>query len=147
MYGPCATIVRRDYFRRINGFPEKYGPANDMYYNLKAASQAAILIFPFPLNDYRIHEGQEINNRYSYLFNNYLYLRDALDELDLGLTLEERRYLHAKNKRRFVINCLPYLKTGANRKKLIAALRATGFSLSDFLQALYIPSLKFKEAN
>jgi glycosyltransferase involved in cell wall biosynthesis len=143
MYGPCATIVTKDYFEKLNGFPEKYGPANDMYYNLMAASQTATLIFPFPLNDYRIHEGQEINNRYSYLFNNYLYLKDALNELDLGLTIEERKYLDAKNKRRFVTNCLPYLKSGSSRKKLVAALKTTRFSFSDFFQALYIRSVKF----
>ncbi|NTS43785.1 glycosyltransferase family 2 protein [Flavisolibacter sp. BT320] len=144
MNGPTATITKKDFFVSIGGFPESFGPANDMYYNLKAASQTATLLFPLPLNDYRIHESQERNNRYSYLYNNYLYLQHALHELDLGLTASEIHFLVAKNKRRFVANCLRFLKTGNERQHLVRALRTTKFSFTDLLQALYIKSLKPK---
>ncbi|MBL0358834.1 MAG: glycosyltransferase family 2 protein [Chitinophagaceae bacterium] len=71
--GPGGTIISRSFFEKIKGFPEKYGPASDMYYNLKCASLSPILLIPFEFLNYRIHAGQEINNRDSYLHNSYLF--------------------------------------------------------------------------
>ncbi len=135
-FGPIATIIKNTYFRKIGGFPEKYGPANDMYYNLKAASQTDTLVFPFPLVNYRIHAGQELNNKYSYLFNNYLYLKDALIELDLSLVNKEIEYLSHKNKRRFVVNLLCYLTKTGKVKRAIYALTKSGFSIKDLADAI-----------
>jgi glycosyltransferase involved in cell wall biosynthesis len=142
MYGPGATITTKDYFRTIGGFPEKYGPANDMYFNLKAASQTSTVYFPFPVCNYRLHEGQEINNHYGYLINSYCYQRDALDELGLHLTEEEIRFLSAVNKRRFVTNCMNFLLASKDIRKTFNAVRKAKFSLLDFSQTLYIKSLK-----
>src|SRR5665213_2831028 len=64
--GPGATIIKRDFFEAINRYPVKYGPANDRYFNLKAACQASMVFLPFEFLRYRLHEGQEINNQYSY---------------------------------------------------------------------------------
>ncbi len=75
--GPGGTIIKRDFFEKINGYPEKYGPANDMYFNLKATCYSGIVMIPFEFMYYRRHEGQEINNKQNYLKNNYLYLKDA----------------------------------------------------------------------
>ncbi len=33
LIGPGGTIQRRSFFNEIKGYPEKYGPANDMYFN------------------------------------------------------------------------------------------------------------------
>ena len=136
-FGPVATIIRNDYFKSIKGFPIKYGPANDMYYNLKAASGTNTIIFPFPLVDYRVHEGQEFNNKYAYLYNNYLYLRDALDELDLPLTTAEQALLAQKNKRRFLTNLIKYFARTGNWKKTKYANRLTGFGFRDALSAVF----------
>ena len=35
--GPGGTVLKKSFFDGIKGYPEKYGPANDMYFNLKAA--------------------------------------------------------------------------------------------------------------
>jgi glycosyltransferase involved in cell wall biosynthesis len=78
MMGPGGTIQRLSFFKKLNGYPEKYGPANDMYYNLKACCHSSIVIMPFEFMYYRRHEGQEINNASSYLYNSYLYLKDAI---------------------------------------------------------------------
>lgn len=137
MSGPGATIIAKVFFDKINGFPEKYGPANDMYYNLKVASKTPVLIIPFPLGDYRRHDGQEINNRYSYLYNNYCYLRDALIELNLPLTDDQKKYLHQKNKRRFATNCVRYLFDTKNFSKTRQAVRLAEFGLKDWWQALF----------
>lgn len=135
-FGPVATIIKNDYFKSIKGFPVKYGPANDMYYNLKAASKTNTLVFPFPLVDYRVHEGQELNNKYSYLVNNFRYLNDALDELNLPLKGNEKLYLRHKNKRRFVVNVFKFLFKTANLNKAILAIKLSGFSWRDFPDAI-----------
>lgn len=142
MFGPVATIVANNYFKEINGFPEKYGPANDMYYNLKAAAGTATLFFPFPLNDYRRHDGQEINNQFSYLYNSYRYLNDALREIDLKLNKPELKYLNHKNKRRFVTNCFQFLIKTKDIGGTVKVVRKARFTLGDFFMALYNINVK-----
>jgi len=134
--GPGGTILRRNFFEKIGKYPELYGPANDMYFNLKAVAAGGVLFLPFDFNYYRIHEGQEINNKYSYLYNNFKYLRDALDQLELPLTSGEKKWLHNKNRRRFLVNLVRYLKVSGNLGKTMAARRLAEFGLKDFLKAL-----------
>ena len=136
-FGPVATIVKKDYFDQVGGFPVKYGPANDMYYNLKVASETNTLVFPFPLVDYRLHEGQELNNKYSYLYNNYTYLRDALIELRLPLTESQRAFLSNKNKRRFLTNLIKYYFNNLNWDKTINAIRLANFGVRDMIIAVF----------
>jgi glycosyltransferase involved in cell wall biosynthesis len=135
--GPGGTIIRNDFFKAVKGFPEKYGPANDAYYNLKCSSRAPILMLPFEFVQYRRHEGQEINNTYSYLYNLYLYLRDALEDLDLHLLPKERRWVDKKNKRRFFVNLVRFfLKTG-DFKRLNDLIRRTNFGYKDVYDAIF----------
>jgi glycosyltransferase involved in cell wall biosynthesis len=141
MIGPGGTIIRKSFFDQIGGYPEKYGPANDLYFNLRAASIGGILFLPFVFNYYRIHEGQEINNKYSYLYNNYNYLSDALYELDLNLTGKEKEWLMNKNKRRFLTNLIFYLLRSGSIKKTIEAYARTDFRLIDIKIALFHRSL------
>ena len=44
--GPGGTVLKRSFFNTIKGYPEKYGPANDMYFNLIAASHSGVVLFP-----------------------------------------------------------------------------------------------------
>lgn len=141
MIGPGGTILRRSFFERIGSYPVKYGPANDMYFNLKAAAAGPLLMLPFTFNYYRIHEGQEQNNKYSYLYNNFNYLRDALQELQLPLTTNEKNWLMNKNRRRFLVNVLNYLVQTGNFSKAVAAKKLAGFGWSDVWKALVHPSL------
>jgi len=134
--GPGATIIRRDFFEKIGKYPIKYGPANDRYFNIKAASKTNMVFLPFEFLCYRLHEGQEINNQYSYLYNNYLYLRDALNELSLPLTRENIKWLNLKNKRRFLVNVAKYFTSTFNFPKTVAVLKHTQFGLKDMLQAI-----------
>lgn len=136
-FGPIATIIKTAYFKSIKGFPLLYGPANDMYYNLKAASNTNTLVFPFPLVDYRIHDGQEFNNKYSYLYNNYRYLRDALAQLDLGLTRKRKRFLEKKNKRRFLLNTIRYYLKNRDWEKTRTAIKLADFSFKDAIVAIF----------
>jgi glycosyltransferase involved in cell wall biosynthesis len=137
MMGPGGTIQRRSFFRVVGGYPEKYGPANDMYYNLKACCLTSIVLMPFEFMYYRRHAGQEINNASSYLYNNYLYLRDALFELQFPITEKQHKWISKKNKRRFLVNVVKYYFHSRDRNKTKAILRRTDFSFADVLTAVF----------
>jgi len=135
--GPGGTIIRRAFFEEIKGFPEKYGPANDAYYNLKCSARAPILMLPFKFVVYRRHEGQEINNTYSYLYNLYLYLRDALEDLDLHLLPKEKRWLVKKNKRRFFVNVIGFFLKTRDFKRVRDLIQRTNFGYKDLYDAIF----------
>lgn len=137
LIGPGGTILKRDFFFKIGQYPTQYGPANDMYFNLKAANSGELVLLPFEFMYYRIHEGQQLNNDYSYLYNNYRYLKDALKEIPFKLTPKEVHWLEKKNKRRFVVNlCKYFLRTGDLRKTK-QAIHLASFKLSDAYEGLF----------
>jgi glycosyltransferase involved in cell wall biosynthesis len=135
--GPGGTILRTSFFRAIGGYPEKYGPANDMYFNLKAACAGPTLFLPFDFMFYRLHEGQQINNTYGYMVNGYRYMKDALTELPLPLDAKEIEWIGNKNKRRFVTNITTYFFKSFDFPKTKHAVRQTGFGLHDMLKGLF----------
>lgn len=135
--GPGGTIIKRDFFKSINGYPEKYGPANDMYFNLKACGNTGIVMMPFDFMNYRRHHGQEINNHFNYLYNNYVYFNDALNELDLPVTQKELSWLKKKNKRRFVVNIIKNLVEKGNIKTTKEAIKKADFSVYDAFQGIF----------
>lgn len=137
MVGPGGTIQRRQFFEQIKQYPVKYGPANDMYHHLKAACFSPVVLLPFEFIYYRRHEGQEINNQYSYLYNNYNYLRDAIMELPLPLSSSEKKWILKKNKRRFVTNIISYFTTTFDLKKTFGAIRAAHFSFRNALEGIF----------
>lgn len=135
--GPGGTIIKRAYFESLSGYPVKYGPANDMYFNLNAALSTPIVLIPFEYMYYRRHEGQQINNKFSYLYNSYLYLHDALAELKLPLTHDEIDYLSKKNKRRFLVNIFKYFISTGNISKTQFAIRQASFNRKDLISAIF----------
>jgi glycosyltransferase involved in cell wall biosynthesis len=137
MTGPGGTILKREFMNKVNCYPIKYGPANDLYFNLKAASFTPVVLIPFEYMHYRRHEGQQLNNKFSYLFNSYLYLNDALIEINLPLTSREIKYLHKKNKRRFLVNIYRYFISTGNLHQTHFALKQARFNLRDFFSAVF----------
>ena len=134
---PGSTFLRKSFFENIGKYPTLYGPANDMYFNLKAAKNGNILLLPYNFLNYRLHEGQEMNNKNSYLINRYLFLRDALNELNFGLTPKEKNWVSNKNRRRFLKNIFKYFKQDFDLKSTYEKLKITGFSFKDFLKAIF----------
>ena len=130
--GPGGTILKRDFFDKIGKYPEQYGPANDMYFNLKAASKTDILIIGCHFFFYRIHEGQEKNNHFNYLYNNYNYLNDALDDFDMNLSKSEIIFLKNKNRRRLITNTFNFLLKEKNLFKVFEIFKLTKFTVKDF---------------
>ncbi len=136
-FGPGATVIKKTFFDEIGGFPTKYGPANDMFYNIKAASNSPIILCKMEYLDYRIHEGQEINNIYSYLYNGYLYFEDVMRLSELPLSSEERKYFIKKNKRRFIVNSINYFLKTKNLRNTFNAYRKVQFRLKDLIIGIF----------
>jgi glycosyltransferase involved in cell wall biosynthesis len=136
LVGPGGSIIKTEFFKSIGGFPIKYGPANDGYYNLNAASKTDSIILPFEFIFYRRHEGQEINNKYGYLYNSYLYLNNALEEIDLPINKAQKLFLHNKNKRRFFVNIIKFYVTTLDFPRTRYAMKKAGFGVKDVLTAL-----------
>ena len=136
-HGPGGFIMKRSFFLNIGMFPEKYGPANDMYFNLKAAAGGKMVLMTKPFMYYRIHSGQEINNQFSYLYNNYNYMKDVLAEIDMPLNKNKINWLLKKNKRRFTVNIIKFFIKTFDVKKTRFALKQTQFTLKDALQGIF----------
>lgn len=137
LVGPGGMIINRDFFNSIAGYPEKYGPANDMYFSVKAALNTPVVFITSEFSYYRIHDGQEKNNQYSYLYNNYLYLNDLLNDLNLPLTNKEIDFLRKKNKRRFLVNIINYYLSTFNLKNTLRAIKNAEYSFSDAFVAVF----------
>jgi glycosyltransferase involved in cell wall biosynthesis len=135
--GPGQTILNREFFLKIGGYPTLYGPANDMYFNLHAATEGNTLLLKDQFLFYRRHDEQEQSNQFSYLYNYSKYLEDALENLNLPLIGEQINWLQKKRKRRFAVNIVKYfLKTG-NSKKTREAIQKAEFSFNDFLTGIF----------
>lgn len=135
--GPGGTIIKKTFFNKIGKYPTKYGPANDMYFNLKAASLGKVKCLSEEFLYYRMHDGQEANNAYSYLINNYMYMKAALVELPLPLSPKQIKFLKQKMKRRFIMNVFNFYRYGGGIKNSIKAINQTGFNFFDFIEGLF----------
>jgi hypothetical protein len=80
---------------------------------------------------YRRHEGQQINNKYDYLYNNYKYMRDALGILPLPFNNQQIEWLVKKNKRRFTVNIVKYLISSRSIYKTVYAIKSAKFTIKD----------------
>ncbi len=129
--GPGGTVIRRDYFYEIGGFPECYGPAGDSFYNIKAAANGDTLLLPYFYYNYRIHGNQELDRKESYLLNNYLYFQDAVVLPELPLSAAERKKLLAISKKKFLINILVYYKETKDIKRIREAWKRAGFGIKE----------------
>lgn len=136
-HGPGGTIFKKSFFNKIGKYPINYGVPGDMYFNLNAGFNSPIVLLSSDFMYYRRHEGQEINNSYDYLINNYKYLKDALNNIPFDLSKKEIKYLNDKNKRRFTVNLVKYLVKTKNFKKTLFAANSANFKLKDAIQGVF----------
>lgn len=104
--GPSGIILRRDAFEKAGRYNPDYGVPSDMYFNIKMASLFPVVMLKKEFFFYREHEGQEIKNRFSYLLNNYPYLRDILQLPELPVSEEKKMNLLLKAKKSFLKECI-----------------------------------------
>lgn len=127
--GPGGTVIQTSYFKSIGGFPEKYGPVEDMYYNIKAASNTNVLLLPYQYHNYRRHNGQEYNNKFGYLCNGFCYIVDVMKLPELPLSNEERNGILKLSARKHLRSFLQYLKATGNVRTAVKAFRQSKLSL------------------
>jgi glycosyltransferase involved in cell wall biosynthesis len=135
--GPGSRVFNKKFYESIGGYPIKYDVVSDVYMNLYCTSIEPILLIKFNYLFYRRHDGQEINNIFSYLYNGYNYFNDILSFEFIPLTKEERTFLFLKNKRRFLINVFNYFIKVKNVKHVILAFRYTKFKFGDLFKAIF----------
>lgn len=131
--GPGGTVVKPGFFKLIKGYSEKYGPIGDMYFNLKVAANTDILLLPYNYLIYRRHNGQEINNEYSYLCDGFRYISDAMQLPELPLTEEEKRRVLKQSARQNLISIIRYLKKSGSVTKSYKAFKLSGIKLNQLL--------------
>jgi glycosyltransferase involved in cell wall biosynthesis len=134
--GPSGTILNRKFFEAAGGYDAIYGPASDMYFNLKMANLYPVVLLKKDFFFYRTHEGQELNNRYSYLQYNYRYLKDAFNLPGFPLNAEQKKYLLRRQRFWYVRDFLVYIK---NTGKIAKAMKAAAHSEMSFIN--YISGL------
>ena len=133
--GPGARFYKKAFYDKMNGYPEKYGPANDMYLNIYSTMLAPILMLPYNYLNYRRHETQEQNNSYSYLYNGYNYLNDLLYLPNFPLINKDKNILYLGNKRRFILNSFKFLFKKKSIRLFLEAYDKVNFSIKDFIFA------------
>lgn len=131
--GPGGTVIETQYFKSIGGFPTKYGPIGDMYYNVKAAANANILLLTYNYLFYRRHENQEFNNKYSYLCDGYIYLVDVMKFPELPLSTKEKKQILKKHARLNMLAFLRHIKNTGEIKKAFKAFLYSGIGLRDLI--------------
>ncbi|CAN5338639.1 hypothetical protein BH11BAC5_BH11BAC5_30170 [soil metagenome] len=134
--GPSGTILNRQAFEEIGFFKADYGPASDLYFNIKMAARFPVVILPKEFFYYREHAGQEINNQQAYLINNYRYLRDILKLPDLPIEEHSRARLLTTAKRNFIKDCVKSIWRNKNFKSSIQAYRFSEMELKDVVSAV-----------
>ncbi len=131
--GPGGVVFNREFFISNLCYTEKYGPANDLYSHLKFASKGDVLLLPYRYLNYRIHDGQESTNKYVYLYLNQLVIHDALKELELPFsTNEKKRILKSKSKSN-LFSIIRYIIKYKKLKQGLEALKKAKFTLSNFI--------------
>lgn len=126
---PMGTILRNDYFKKIGYYNPNYGVPSDMFFNYKMASNFPIVLLKEKFFFYRIHEKQELNNRFSYVCFNYKYLYDALNLPGFPVSRSQKKFLLHRAEYYYVKDFLVYLKKNRDLKKAFHAYLVSGMNL------------------
>lgn len=137
--GPSGTILRTAAFKEVGYFTASYGPASDMYFNLKIASLYPVVILEKEFFYYRVHSGQEANNYTAYFLYNYPYMKDILKLETLPLNNEEKKELDNIAKVRFLKECFKNLK----KLKFKETRKAFAYSKITLLEVFSLLKYKF----
>ncbi|MDP4286095.1 MAG: glycosyltransferase family 2 protein [Bacteroidota bacterium] len=132
--GPAGTILNKQLFERAGFFNTDYGVPSDMYFNLKMASLYPTVLLKKEFFFYRVHEGQEFNNRYSYLCYNYKYLSDVLHLPGFPLNEKQKKFILRKAEFYYVKDLIVYLKSSKNVKETMEALSISGMRFFNVLR-------------
>lgn len=134
--GPSGTILRRKAFEDIGYYKGDYGVPSDMYFNLKMASSFPIVLMERDFFYYRVHDGQELQNKYSYVCFNYKYLHEALQIPDFPLLQDQKNFILKKARRSFIKLFINYIKETGHVRKAILAIYISDLGVKGFLKGI-----------
>jgi glycosyltransferase involved in cell wall biosynthesis len=134
--GPSGTILRRKSFEDIGYYKGDYGVPSDMYFNLKMASAYPIVLLDKEFFYYRVHAGQELQNKYSYVCYNYKYFNDALQIPSFPLSEDQKNFLIKKARRSFIKLFINYIKETRHLRNAIRAIHVSGLGWRGFLKGI-----------
>lgn len=135
--GPSGIILKRVSFANAGFFNANYGPASDMYFNIKMASLFPLVMLKKEFFYYREHEDQEIKNRFSYLLYNYPYMRDILKLPELPLTEEEKMDLLLQARKIFLKDCMRNVIRTQKIKHAFQAFKQSQLNLKEVLSGIF----------
>lgn len=136
LVGPSGIILRTDAFKKAGYYNPGYGVPSDLYFNIKMASLYPVVILKKEFFFYRTHEGQEINNRLSYLYNTYPYMRDILKLPELPVAEEKKVQLMTGAKRDFLKSCIRNIVDTGRIKPAYLAFKHSGMNFKDVVSGI-----------
>lgn len=132
--GPTGMIIRRSLFEKINGFDPQFKVASDSFFIIKVATLTPVVLLKQRFFNYRIHEGQEMNNPTGYLIQGYRVSEAIFNTLELPLSAQDKRMLHNRAKRNHSRVLLKNLMTPGKWKETLSIMKQTQFTFRNILK-------------
>lgn len=134
--GPAGTILNRQLFKEAGCFETSYGVPSDMYTNLKMAARFPTVLLKKNFFFYRVHDEQELNNRYSYLCHNYRYISDAMKLQGFPLEEKQKKFLLRKAEVYYTKDVLQYVWKTKKIRQVIRAFSISGMNIYKLVRGL-----------
>jgi glycosyltransferase involved in cell wall biosynthesis len=133
--GPTGMIIKRDLFEKLDGFNPDFHMASDSFFNIKVASVTPVVLLKNRFFFYRIHEGQELNNRMGYFVYGYLANKKMLT-LDLPLTKNEKEILFKRFNTLHAIALMRHAFFKGKVRESLVVMKQTNFDFADIFKAI-----------
>lgn len=135
--GPSGTILNSELFRRSGMYEDKYGVPSDMFFNLRMAALFPCVLLKKDFFYYRIHDGQELSNRYSYVQHNFRYLKDIFQMPGFPLDQQQKEYLLRRQAFWYIKDFFVYIKKTGKVMPAIKAAFNSGTGFKTYVLALF----------
>ena len=129
--GPTGTIIKRDFFEKIQGYDTRFYMANDLYFNIKVATLTPVVLLKELFFFYRVHNSQEQNNPKGYLIYGFLAKKEMINCLNLPLSKDEVNYLKKKFNKEQAISLVKEFLVRKKVKQTLIVMKKTNFGFID----------------
>lgn len=134
--GPTGTIIKREFFEKLEGFDTRFFMANDLYFNIKIASLTPVVLLKRLFFLYRLHGLQEQNNPKGYLVYGFLVKKEIISQLNLPLKKEEIEFLKKKFHKEHAKALLKYMLLNKKFREGLSIMKKTNFGILDLMKGL-----------
>ena len=132
--GPTGMIIKRELFQKVNGFDPQFKVASDSFFIIKIATLTPVVLLKQRFFNYRIHEGQEINNPTAYFIQGYRVSESIFKTLELPFSPQEKKILLNKAKKNHSRALIKNLIGRGKFKETRLIMKETNFRFRDILQ-------------